>query len=215
MVRRGCLPLLAAALTTACASAPARPKAPEARPNSGSVNELIVLLPDPGTSAVGSAVVSNDQGRVTLDAARESTRVGSGTAPTEPVVLSGAEVSDVFGDLLQTLPPEPRHFTLFFKFESEELTDESRAVVQRVLQEVKARQVPDVVAVGHTDTTGRAQANVQLGLRRATAVRSLLVNAGLNLAAVEVASHGEAELLVKTSDGVFEPRNRRVEITVR
>lgn len=174
-----------------------------------------MLLPDPGTSAVGSAVVSNPQGRVTLDAARESTRVGSGTAPTDPVVISGAEVSEVFGDLLRTLPPEPRHFTLFFKFESEELTDESRAVVQQVLQEVKARQVPDVVAVGHTDTTGRARANVQLGLRRATAVRSLLVNAGLNLAAVEVASHGEAELLVKTSDGVFEPRNRRVEITVR
>ena len=185
------------------------------RPDSGRVNELIVLLPDPGTSAVGSAVVSNAQGRVTLDAARQSTRVGSATAPTEPVILTGAEVSDVFGDLLRTLPPEPRHFTLFFKFESEELTDESRAMVQQVLQEVKARQVPDVVAVGHTDTTGRARANVQLGLRRATAVRSLLVNAGLNLAAVEVASHGEAELLVKTSDGVFEPRNRRVEITVR
>lgn len=215
MIRRGCLLLLAAALTTACASASARPKAPEARPDSGRVNELIVLLPDPGTSAVGSAVVSNAHGRVTLDAARESTRVGSGTAPTEPVVLSGAEVSEVFGDLLGTLPPEPRHFTLFFKFESEELTDESRAMVQQVLQEVKARQVPDVVAIGHTDTTGRARANVQLGLRRATAVRSLLVNAGLNLAAVEVASHGEAELLVKTSDGVFEPRNRRVEITVR
>jgi outer membrane protein OmpA-like peptidoglycan-associated protein len=30
-----------------------------------------------------------------------------------------------------------------------------------------------------------------------------------------VASHGEAELAVPTTDNVFEPRNRRVEITVR
>ena len=47
------------------------------------------------------------------------------------------------------------------------------------------------------------------------AKRTLLVNAGLTRKAIEVTSHGEAELLVKTADGVFEPRNRRVEITVR
>jgi outer membrane protein OmpA-like peptidoglycan-associated protein len=32
---------------------------------------------------------------------------------------------------------------------------------------------------------------------------------------VAVESHGEGALLVRTADGVFEPRNRRVEITVR
>ena len=88
-------------------------------------------------------------------------------------------------------------------------------MVQQVLQEVKARQVPDVVAVGHTDTPDGHGPTCSWDCGAPTAVRSLLVNAGLNLAAVEVASHGEAELLVKTSDGVFEPRNRRVEITVR
>jgi len=33
--------------------------------------------------------------------------------------------------------------------------------------------------------------------------------------AIEVRSHGEAELLVPTPDGVFERRNRRVDISVR
>jgi outer membrane protein OmpA-like peptidoglycan-associated protein len=32
---------------------------------------------------------------------------------------------------------------------------------------------------------------------------------------IEVTSHGEADLLVKTADQVLEARNRRVEITVR
>jgi outer membrane protein OmpA-like peptidoglycan-associated protein len=83
------------------------------------------------------------------------------------------------------------------------------------VQEVKTRPVPDVVAVGHTDTAGTARSNVQLGMRRANAVRAILVNAGLSRSAVSVTSHGEAELLVQTSDGVSVARNRRVEITVR
>jgi outer membrane protein OmpA-like peptidoglycan-associated protein len=43
----------------------------------------------------------------------------------------------------------------------------------------------------------------------------LLVQAGLIPAAIDLRSHGEAELLVPTADNVFEPKNRRVEVTVR
>ena len=66
-----------------------------------------------------------------------------------------------------------------------------------------------------TDTMGEAKSNLALGLRRANAVRSILVQAGLPPATVDVTSHGEADLLVKTRDNTPEPRNRRVEITVR
>ena len=210
---RGCAVLGLAVLTAACASTkPARgPDTPQ--PRAG--QDLVVLLRDPGTGAVGRAAVSNPQGQVELTQARESTRVGVGAAPTAPVVLTEDEAERLFGDVLESLPAEPRHFTLYFKFESEELTDESRRLVEDVVREVKNRPVPDVIAIGHTDTTGGARSNVQLGLRRANAVRTLLVGAGLSASAVAVASHGEAELLVGTADGVYEPKNRRVEITVR
>jgi outer membrane protein OmpA-like peptidoglycan-associated protein len=46
-------------------------------------------------------------------------------------------------------------------------------------------------------------------------VRAILVQAGLAASTVVVSSHGEADLVVKTRDNVPEPRNRRVEITVR
>ena len=46
-------------------------------------------------------------------------------------------------------------------------------------------------------------------------VRTLLIDAGLDQAAIEVTSHGEAALLVTTPDETYEPRNRRVEITIR
>jgi outer membrane protein OmpA-like peptidoglycan-associated protein len=42
-----------------------------------------------------------------------------------------------------------------------------------------------------------------------------LIEAGVDRSAIVVTSHGEATLLVPTADNVNEPRNRRVDITVR
>ena len=175
----------------------------------------VVLLPDPGDAAVGRAVVSNSVGGVDLAAARESTTVSSGQAPAPVIVLNEADVNRLFGDVLATLPPAPQQFVLYFRFESDDLTDESRALLPRVLEALKNRPFPDVAVIGHTDTTGTAASNVELGLRRADAIRAQLVQAGISPDVIEVTSHGEADLLVKTADQVLEPRNRRVEITVR
>ena len=84
-----------------------------------------------------------------------------------------------------------------------------------MVQAVKGRVAPDVIVVGHTDTTGAPASNVALGLNRAHAVRKLLLDAGLDGSLIEVTSHGEVELLVRTADDTLEPRNRRVEVTVR
>ena len=129
--------------------------------------------------------------------------------------MSEQDVQRVFGAALAALPPAPAHFTLYFRFESNELTDESRALVPEILNIVKQRAVPEVLVVGHTDTMGALRANVDLGMNRATMVRNLLVQAGLDASTVEVASHGESNLLIHTPDETPEPRNRRVEISVR
>lgn len=198
--------LVATGLVSACAARSGGRERP------GQV--LVVLLPDNADGDVGRIVVSNPSGSADLVTAYSSTRM---TMTEAPVIrtLRESDVKQRFGDVLATLPPPPRHFTLPFRFDSEELTDEGKRLVQEVLQAVKSFPVPDVVVVGHTDTTGTQQSNAELGLRRANAVRTLLVDAGLTLSTIDVRSHGEAELLVPTADGVFEPRNRRVEITVR
>jgi outer membrane protein OmpA-like peptidoglycan-associated protein len=175
---------------------------------------LVVLLPDSDTGNVGRVVVSNQEGSTELATAWASTRVSLAQAP-QIRTLRESEVKRRFADVIATLPPPPRHFVLNFQFDSEELTEASRRLLQDVRQAVKSYPVPDVVVIGHTDTTGARQSNVELGLRRANAVRSLLVQAGLSTLMIETRSHGEAELLVPTGDNVSEPRNRRVEITVR
>jgi outer membrane protein OmpA-like peptidoglycan-associated protein len=203
----GLLAAVAASMMTACAK--------PAIPDPGPRQDLIVLLPDAGTGGVGHATVSNSRGRVDLTEARESTRVAPKESPHPVAAMSDADVRRMFGAALAALPPPPQAFTLFFRFDSEELTDESRRVVQDVLRSVKRRPFPDVVVLGHTDTTGTRPRNMELGLKRANKVRVLLVKTGLDPSSIDVVSHGERELLVQTADGVFEPRNRRVEILVR
>src|SRR5262245_45820133 len=199
---------LLASLVVACG--PQRVAGPEAPGQ-----EMVVLLVDAETGALGRAVVSNPSGATNLDGARAVTAVLPGKPPSTASTLSEGDVKRLFGDALAALPPAPRHFTLNFRFESDELTPESRALVPEILKTVKGRPTPDVIVVGHTDTMGTPQANVELGLKRATMVRNMLVEAGLAESAIEVTSHGEADLLIATPNEIAEPRNRRVEIAVR
>jgi len=174
-----------------------------------------VLLPDSDTGATGRAFLSNSAGSTDLNGPRESSTATPSHAPTAVTTLTEAEVQRLFGDALSALPPAPVHFTLYFKFESDELTDESRALLPKILSTVKERAIPEVLVVGHTDTMGTPRANIELGLNRANTVRNQLVQVGIDPATIEVRSHGESDLLVKTPDETPEPRNRRVEISVR
>jgi outer membrane protein OmpA-like peptidoglycan-associated protein len=176
---------------------------------------LIALLPDPESGVTGRVVVSNEFGSVNLSAPRAATRATADGAPGAVNALSEADVARLFGDALAALPPAPRHFTLYFQFESDALAAQSTALIPVILMAVHELAVPEVVVIGHTDTMGDSKANVALGLKRAMTVRSILLEAGLAASTVEVASHGEADLLVKTPNNTPEPRNRRVEITVR
>jgi outer membrane protein OmpA-like peptidoglycan-associated protein len=185
------------------------------RTNPQTGQAMIVLLPNPGDGAVGRASVTNAAGAADLTAAREFTSVLLNQRPAAVAVISEADVQRIFGAALAGLPPAPQQFNLFFRFESEELTVESRALVPQILQAVNGRPFPEVGVTGHTDTTGPAAINIQLGLRRATAIRALLIAAGIDASLIEVSSHGEADLLIKTGDEVAEPRNRRVDIVVR
>ena len=190
-------------------AAPATPAAPAPAPT------LIALLPDPETQATGRIRVSNEFGSIDLSAPRAAVHTTSTAAPGPAAILTDDEKTRYFGAAMTALPPAPKHFTLQFKFESNTLTDASAALVPEILAAVKALAVPEVMIIGHTDTMGDAKANLALGMRRAVADRDILVKAGLPLDLVEVTSHGEADLLVKTRDNTPEPRNRRVEITVR
>jgi peptidoglycan-associated lipoprotein len=200
-------------LLAACARRSTPAVQPPAPP---SVQDTVVLLLDPETNAIGRAVVSSPSGgSVVLSRERDATRVLIGQPPGAPATISEAEVQRLFGDALAAMPPAPRRFLLYFESGSNTLTRESENLLADILAFVKSRPAPDVTVVGHTDTTGPPQANLELGRNRATMIRDRLVAAGLDGGLVSVASHGEADLLVPTPDDTAEPKNRRVEVSVR
>jgi outer membrane protein OmpA-like peptidoglycan-associated protein len=190
----------ALSLLSACASKP---------------SAVVVLLPEPDDGTIGRATVENPAGSVDLAAARDATRVQTDRRPAVVSTMTEAEVQRLFGDALGALPPSPRRFVLNFRFQSDELTADSRALVAQVLAVVRERPLATVVVTGHTDTMGMPGANHALGLKRAAAVRNLLVSAGLDASRIDISSLGETDPLIPTKDETAEPRNRRVDITVR
>ena len=174
---------------------------------------MVVLLADPDGS-VGRARVSNPAGSVDLAAEGDAALVTTARG-AEAARLTKGEINARFADALSALPPPPQRFTLFFEFATDEFTAQSRALVPEILKSVRAHAVPDVIVIGHTDTMGTQKANFELGMKRAMMVRALLVRAGLASSAIQVTSHGELDLLVKTADETREPRNRRVDVAVR
>ena len=113
------------------------------------------------------------------------------------------------------LPRPPARFILYFPHDHVELTRESRAKVREVIRTIKEHTPVDVSVVGHTDRVGTRRYNYRLSLERARAVASYLIAEGVDPSILAIDSHGENNPLVPTGDEVSEPRNRRVEVTVR
>ena len=103
---------------------------------------------------------------------------------------------------------------VFFDWDSTKLSDASMNVLSQARDAFVAKKATRVTATGHTDTTGTEAYNMALSLRRANAVKDALVKLGVPAAAITTVGRGEAGLLVQTGDGVREPQNRRVEITL-
>ena len=120
-----------------------------------------------------------------------------------------------YGSTLRALPAPPAKFLLYFVTGSDELTEESRRELDKVLAALRERPSPDVLVIGHTDTMGDADANDGLSAQRAETVKGFLVGIGIPAERIRTGGRGEREPLVATEDNVDEPRNRRVEINVR
>lgn len=175
---------------------------------------FILLLPD-DEGKTGSIIVSGPGGQRVLSAPRQAVRVSSGARPGEPFIVPEKEVRAQAGAALDALPKPPVRFILYFKHDSDELTTESLARLPEVIRTIRQRAPVDVSVVGHTDTVGDRPYNFGLSLRRARAVAGLLAGNGLDASVIDITSHGKDNPLVPTGDQVSEPRNRRVEVTVR
>ncbi len=200
-------------LATGCA-APKRAALPPV-PQPPSTQNLIVLLPnEDGT--VGKVTVTNSGVTRELAEAYSGLRVERSDAPPgTPFKVDQIEVSRVFGSSLDKVPSAEMSFTVYFLLDSTTMTPESEALLPDIFKAIRERHSTDIEVIGHTDSTGTSDSNLELGMRRAQAVAEILRSMGMNTADMSIASHGENDPLVPAPKGVPEPKNRRVEVVVR
>ena len=109
--------------------------------------------------------------------------------------------------------PQKQMFIVFFEFDKSSLTADGRRVVDAAAAAFKSGK-SGVAIAGYTDLAGTQQYNLALSRRRADTVKAALVRDGVPAAAIDEKWFGKQNPRVPTADGVREPQNRRVEITM-
>jgi peptidoglycan-associated lipoprotein len=168
----------------------------------------VVLIPSPD-GTVGEIVVKGASGEQVLNKAGQA-----GTIEGQALQVDDKRIKGDFGDTIAALPKIPVHYLLYFS-SGTTLSSASNALLPEIIAEAKTRPAVDISVIGHTDTLSSDAYNDKLALKRATRVSELLEAKGLKANSLIIESHGEKNLLVKTPDNTREPKNRRVEVSVR
>lgn len=111
-------------------------------------------------------------------------------------------------------PPVPIMRTVYFNNDTTELTDESKAKIDAIYNDILTYPAAEILVVGHTDTQASDAYNLELSNRRAELIRQNLIDVGIDPEIITTQGRGETDLLVPTADNVSEVRNRRVVIDV-
>ncbi len=193
----------AVALLAGCASPPP-PPAPQPR-------SYVVLLENP-QGGTGQVTVKGSKGEQVVSQAGFGTVMDGSQAPA---TVPKEKLARDFAAAQAARPALPEKFLLYFESGGTKLTAESTALLSKILEVAGSRSSVDMSVIGHSDTVGKADANESLSLNRANSVAEMLKSRGLKLDALTIESHGEKNLLVPTPDETPEPRNRRVEVSVR
>ena len=177
--------------------------------------DVIAVLQDPGGHAAAIEIRTAD-GTISLERPDTAALIGTATGePSEARPLDVGTIDSLFGGAIAAQPLPPERFIVYFETGTSELTPASAERIPDVVAAILRRAGARVAVVGHADRVGPEPLNAALSLRRALLVRDRL-RAGVPAdVTMSTASFGERDPRVPTADGVAEPLNRRVEITVR
>ncbi|SLM48141.1 conserved protein of unknown function [Nitrospira japonica] len=156
------------------------------------------------------------------------------TTAAVPDRLTGTEVSNALKGTVQpvatpvSLPatksqeasqtpsaPDIIHRDLYFEVGRKGLTDEAKSIIQQ--QAVLLTNDGDlgVLVQGYTDRQGSAGYNLALGLKRAEAVKTELMSAGVAEHQIKTVSLGKEGVLCIDNSDVCRQMNRRVHLEIR
>ncbi|MSP83259.1 MAG: OmpA family protein [Alphaproteobacteria bacterium] len=111
-------------------------------------------------------------------------------------------------------PAWPGPYIIYFGFDRDDIAESATSVISEIAAQIAAAGPSKVTVYGHTDRAGSDDYNLDLSRRRADNVAAALAGAGVSGDLLEIMEFGESTPLVPTDDGVRNPENRRVEITL-
>jgi len=146
------------------------------------------------------------------------------TVSAESLASSAAMAGFITDALLEPAPAAPvvryekntMSVAALFDFNKAILKSDGKTALHDLDETIKARgaKVVDINIVGHTDSSGSAEYNMALSLRRAEAVRDYIVSEGINPSIIRVSGAGESDPVASNATPEGRAQNRRVEITV-
>ncbi len=102
----------------------------------------------------------------------------------------------------------------FFDFDKATLKPDGKAKLDDLTSKLNGLNLEVIIAVGHTDSVGSDAYNQKLSIRRAEAVKSYLVNKGVDAKRVYTEGKGEKQPVATNKTAAGRAQNRRVEIEV-
>ena len=178
-------------------------------------SKTTVVLLDSGKSH-NAVLVSTDKGSSKLDKVGTFVHLkDKENVPSEVQTMSQKEIESRFSKALAISPLAPISYILYFKPNSTELTKESEDTLQNAINSISERSPCSVDIIGHTDTVGSNKQNMQVSLKRAEHIKSVLKNKESSSVQLTTKGYGEEDLLLKTADNIAEAKNRNVEIFIK
>lgn len=178
----------------------------------GCANSYVVLLPD-DDGTVGKVQVNGRLSTNVLDKAHQGSFIRA--IEGRDFAVDNDTLNKDFGAALAASPNKAARYLLYFDTGETTLTPASQADLETIKLALLGRQGADISVVGHTDTVGTRQSNVELGMARARVIAAMIDPAIIDPERVSIESYGENHLLVPTPDETDEPLNRGVEVLVR
>ena len=182
-------------------------------------SSLLAVSVTAGADDTSPGYVEDSRGNIVTSGSGDCVHTGYWKSEMANIVGCDGVTLDAPVEVIQGMPtglvgaiviPE----AALFAFDSADLTDEGKTAIEEYRKELRP-EIAEAYAgiiIGHTDSTGSAEYNLGLSMRRAQAVSDYLVSTGVAEEKLREVGRGEEDPIASNDTAEGRAQNRRVEI---